>query len=179
METLARGLLGEYVAEGFQLVTLADDPAAGAEVAVTVPGRAAWRVLSVLVALVADATPVVRRPALVLDDQTTTYLTIPSAADQANTTTVTYNWSELLGYSIADATGLRQAMGMQGLTVQPGHRLRTVTTGLQAGDNYGRPVLLVHEVPERGPVAELAAELVALRERLADLDRAGGLAFAE
>jgi hypothetical protein len=166
---LGRGLIGEQVAESFLLVTTAGDPAAGAEATVTVPGRARWELLSFLVTLVTDATVVNRAVQLVADDATTIYVRQPTPAVQAASLTVNYDFLGSLGYSLADAVSGLQVIGTPPLTLYPGHRIRTSTLNLQAADNYGAPVLLVREVPERSVIGELGEELRLLRKQLGAL----------
>lgn len=121
------------------------DPAAGADVSETVPTGARWRLIALRALLVTDATVANRRPSLVLDDGANIYAQLPGPTDMAASTTWTNVWGE---------GAQAQAGGPIPGSVAPvpathrlltGHRLRTSTANLQAGDNWGVPVYLVEE----------------------------------
>lgn len=133
----------------FRPVTGAD-PAAGAEVSVSVPGGMLWIVQSVRVTFVAAAVAVSRRPALTYDDGSTEYARAPVGTDVTTGATAALSW-------FAEAT-LGGVLGANGavegplprIPLLPGHRIRTVTLNLDVLDNYGAPVLYVAEYSIRG-----------------------------
>ena len=120
------------------------DPAAGAEVLVTVPTRARWRPHSIRFVLVTDNTAVNREADLVIDDGATTLLIIEPPALQGASATRGYNY----GADFPSQVALTQEFLIPlpvGLILLAGYRIRTVTTNIQAADNYGAPQVLVEE----------------------------------
>lgn len=156
--TLAQGYVGEFsnLAWPQQIIAApgegrgvirsitGTDPAAGAEWSETVPTNARWRLINVRAALVTDATVANRIPAITIDDGTTIVFAMPSHANQAASLTFTYH-----GFAAATngfASGLTIAVPIPpDLVILPGWRVRSVTSALQAGDNWGAPQLWVEE----------------------------------
>ncbi len=120
------------------------DPAAGVEISETVPTGAVWRVMSLYTALVTDATVVDREPHLILDDGATVYYRAGFATAQAASQSRTYCWSDT-GVSFVGVLGNRVGVLPSSIYMLPGHRVRTVTTGITAADNWDSPYLLVEE----------------------------------
>ena len=120
------------------------DPLAGAEVLLTVPWGGRWQLHAMRLVLVTDTTAVNREVDLVIDDGTNTLLMIEPPALQGLGGTRGYNY----GTGFPSLNALTQEFLIPfpaGLMLQSGYRLRTVTTNLQAGDNYGIPRVLVEE----------------------------------
>ena len=120
------------------------DPAAGAEILVTVPTGARWRPHSIRFVLVTDATAVNREADLVIDDGATTLLIIEPPALQGAGGTRGYNY----GADFPSLNALTQEFLIPlpvGLILLAGYRLRTVTVAIVIGDNYGIPRVLVEE----------------------------------
>lgn len=171
---IGRGLLGEYVAEGFLLVTLADDPAAGNQLDVPVPGRARWQLVSLAVVYTDGEAVGSRVPVLTFDDGSTVYMRSPmQGAIAAGAGAIGLCWFVGATAVAPPAALSHQAAPIPPTVLLPGHHIRTVTPGMTVASDYSQAALLVQEVPERGPVAELTRELVALRERLGEIERAG------
>lgn len=120
------------------------DPGAGAEISETVPTGARWRLLALRAALVTDATVTNREVAITFDDGATVYAEFASGANQTATLTRQYTASRQ-GPRGAAATGTSILIATSDLWLPAGHRIRTLTTNLQAGDNWGAPQLLVNE----------------------------------
>jgi hypothetical protein len=120
------------------------DPAAGAEIAETVPTGARWRLQSLRAALVTDATAANREVAIAFDDGTNTYAEAHSGVNQAASLTRQYT-AAIAGIRGAAATGTGILLAIPAVILPAGHRIRTSTTNLQAGDNWGAPRLLVEE----------------------------------
>jgi len=120
------------------------DPAAGAEVSITVPAGAVWRVLGLRFVLTTDATAVNRQTDLVIDDGANTLLRIEPPAAQGASGTRGYNYGPGL-----PARAVLTAEFIAPLPVDTllagGWRLRTVTGQLQAADNYNSVQLWVEE----------------------------------
>lgn len=119
------------------------NPAAGAEVSETVPAGKEWRLLSIAVALVTSATAATRRPHLLIDDGTTVSYRRASNATQAASLTQNYVFAG--EGPEAAVRGTWVADPLPSLPLGAGYRIRTSTESIQAGDDYGAPVLLVEE----------------------------------
>lgn len=120
------------------------DPAPGAEVQFTVPANARWRLQSVRLVLVTDATAVNREADLVIDDGVNLLLIIEPPALQGANGTRGYNY----GADFPSLNALTQEFLIPlpvGLILLGGYRIRTVTAAIVAGDNYGPARLLVEE----------------------------------
>lgn len=120
------------------------NPAAGVESTETVPAGARWRLLLYINDFVTDATVSNRLPRLVLDDGASPEWIADAAEVQALSVTRNH-------HAGAGSTRL-VVVGSQGVWHLPvdlrllaAHRIRTLTTNLQAGDNWGAPQLLVEE----------------------------------
>lgn len=120
------------------------NPAPGLEISETVPSGARWRLLALQVLFTADATVANRNPTVVIDDGATILFT----SDAAASIVASQQWR------LVAACGLQRAPAVSttffwglGATMilLAGWRLRTVTTGLQAGDDFAAPQLLVEE----------------------------------
>jgi small ligand-binding sensory domain FIST len=156
--TLAQGLITAQVRQAFPGAVLqgpleapgtirsitGTDPAAGAEVSETVPTGARWRLHALRVALTTDATVANRETSLTLDDGTTIYAQMPAGEAQTASAAFTYTWAVGLIRGAPNQGGSR-LIPIPPLWLLAGHRIRTLTTNIQAGDNYGAPQLLVEE----------------------------------
>lgn len=121
------------------------DPGAGAEVSVTVPAGMAWDVLSMRVDLVSSAVAGSREPSLVLDDGTTEFARVPATIVVSASSTRRFTWTRVGGLQLSGALPTSFAMPIPELPLLSGYRVRTVTIALDAGDNYGVPILYVAE----------------------------------
>lgn len=120
------------------------DPAAGAEVTETVPAGARWRLLQLSTVLATDATVSNREARIILDDGTTQYFESGATAvvaASASAAIVLWRGSFLPSLS----STLRGLNAPEYIILLAGHRIRTETSNLQAGDNYGAPQLLIEE----------------------------------
>lgn len=129
---------------GFPILEkLSADPAAGAEIIFTAAENMIVRSCSFL--LVTDATVANRRVTLVADDGVDIFFQAIAAADQAASLTHRYSG---FGGSAAAAAGLVQTIQLPagGLYLPSGGRLRTLTTSIQAGDNFGLMTLEVERI---------------------------------
>ena len=148
------------------IASLESDPAAGAEISVTVPGRAVWHVHAIRFTLVTDATVDNRIPILEIDDGQNIFASIPPPSVQ--TASITRPMSYYVGSERNSSFDASMMMPLpHSLIMLPGWRIRTSTVNLQAGDNYSAPVLYIRETPQRGIDAGQDALLSALR-RLID-----------
>lgn len=123
------------------------NPAAAAEITETVPTGARWRVRSASFTLVTDANVANREVTIVLDDGTTILFTSPSGFTHAASLTRRYS-AAMIGAQTAPAQATDRQIVLPDLWLPGGSRLRTVTTNIQAGDDYSAPQLLVEETLE-------------------------------
>lgn len=129
---------------GLMRSILGTDPAAGVEIAETVPTNAAWKLKGVLFTLVTDATVASREPHLVIDDGTN--IIFEGGISGAITA------GSSLKCSLSNVASSPSSSGVRALVYLPhdpflfeDFRIRTLTGSFQAGDNYAAPRLLVEE----------------------------------
>lgn len=122
------------------------DPAAGAEISETVPTGARWELTAIGFTLVSDATVATRRPNLFLDDGTLNdYFRSANPGTQTASSSNRYHFAPSMPLA-AIVGGTSQLGGLITPHIMPaGHRIRTATNSLQAGDNYGSPTYVVRE----------------------------------
>ena len=125
------------------------NPAAGAEVADTVPTTQRWLLRAIEVVLVTSGDAGNRNVAFFVDDAgatVTRYLMLTDTTNQTATQTRTHHWSpgidanSAASVSIADTVTVLAKFPMAlmlGVLLNPGANLRTVTTGIFAADDYG------------------------------------------
>lgn len=120
------------------------DPAAGAEWSQTVPTNARWRVLGVDAALVTDATVANREAVLTIDDGASIVAEIAAGTAQAASLTRRYSFARGVQRGGPAASTIINAP-IPDAILMGGYRIRSVTTNLQAGDNWGAPQLWVEQ----------------------------------
>lgn len=125
---------------------LGSNPAANAEVSVTVPAGELWLVRAVTVALVQGITQT-PLPVLRITDGTNVFFESPgSTTAQAVSTTCQYTWAPgmTLTGQIGATTGVHSvAPLLEGILLIPGSVISTVTVGLGANSDYGVPAVRV------------------------------------
>lgn len=120
------------------------DPAANTSISETVPTGARWRLHSMAFSLVTDANAANREVSITFDDGATAYMVAASGVNQAASLTRRYSAAKG-GIRGAAATAAEITIALPDVWLPAGHRIRTVTTNIQAGDNYGAPLLHVEE----------------------------------
>jgi len=120
------------------------DPAANTEISETVPANARWRPLSIRLTLVTDANPGTRQVHLIYDDGTTILLDQTASNTQITGLTRNYNSNRVGLAPIAADNEIYIPIPIEYI-LSAGFRIRTTTTTIQVGDNYGAPQLLVEE----------------------------------
>lgn len=120
------------------------NPGAGSELAETVPTGARWRLRAFEFEFRADATVANREVVLVFDDGATIYARHPGGVAQTASQNVRYTFGPQ-GDRVAGAVVLAHAVPTTDPTLLAGHRIRTVTSNLQAGDDYTDPTYQVEE----------------------------------
>ena len=129
---------------GFIRSVLGTNPAAGVEISETVPTNARWKLLSVFARLVTDGagTPT---PGLLIDDGTNTLFFIRSTSSQAVSVTIDWSWTHGLGVAQIDVGSVRTMPLPIDIILPAGYRITTSTAGIDAGDDWAAPRLLVEE----------------------------------
>lgn len=119
-------------------------PAAGAESIETVPAGARWLLRAWRIELTTAAAVGNRQVHLLIDNGVTGVLDHPANGTQAATLGRTYNAGE---YGFAPAlTDDQLYIGLtRPLVLEAGYRIRTLTTGIAAADQYAAPVYQVVE----------------------------------
>jgi hypothetical protein len=119
-------------------------PGAGAEISETVPTNAVWQLKSFTFKLTTSATVANRIPHLIIDDGTNILLDSPAPSVLAASLTNRYvTGDNAIAAAAIDATQWLQSVAAMRLL--PGYRIRTLTTNLQAGDQYTAPQYVVTE----------------------------------
>lgn len=123
------------------------DPAVGQNILITVPLLVQWQYESLKIVLVTAAGGVVRTPKLTVEDAVGVVLGeyILPTLSAANTGTYTIMPESFIGLTQVNNATFPLSIPLPRLG--PGFKLRTVTTSLQAGDNYSAPILYVKEYP--------------------------------
>lgn len=120
-------------------------PAAGAEVSETVPTGARWELISFAGVLTTAVAVANRRPTLAIDDGANIY----GQFDQVTVVTASLTSRNTWGQGLVQFQSGSSAFLVSGFPANQrlgaGHRLRTVTTGIQAADQWGTVVYLVRE----------------------------------
>jgi len=120
------------------------DPAAGVEIIEAVPTNARWGLRSLYAELTSNATVLQRTVNFVIDNGAATFLDCRGVTTQAESLTCAYNVAE---YGVQPSTvgsDIFFTIPFLGCLLQ-GWRIRTSTTNLQAGDNWGAPQMMVEE----------------------------------
>ena len=133
------------------------DPAAGADVSVTVPGGRVWIPQTAYYELVTDATVANRQGRLLLDDGETVFWEHQPPNTQAASLARQYVYGRGVGIPGAIAGSLFP-MPLPEVYLFPGFRIRTTITNLQAADNIGSFRMYVIELDLVGG-ARLAAAI--------------------
>jgi hypothetical protein len=120
------------------------DPAAGVEISETCPTNTMWRVIGFNYTLITSAVAGNRYSHLVVDDGTTAGAFGLSGAVQAASTTTLYKFGAY-GAMGAAISGIQSGVLPPDLYLLAGHRIRTSTLSLDAGDNYSAPFYSVEE----------------------------------
>jgi hypothetical protein len=120
------------------------DPAAGVEISETVPAGARWRLQTFGYTFVTDATVANRRPVFTVDDGANVLWEDFVNVAQTATQTVKYRAGATGSAALYDTLAYRMVVPTWFL-LAAGSRIRTVTAGLVAGDNFGAPIYSVEE----------------------------------
>lgn len=120
-------------------------PAAGAEIAETVPTGARWELITFCAQLVTSATVGNRTPQLTIDDGALLFYRFAGAPAQVASTTFRRQWFAGAAGAAVDANN-NQLMALPiGIRLGSGYRLRTVTAGIDGTDQWSLIQYLVRE----------------------------------
>jgi len=144
------GLRGPLDAAGVIRSITGSTPAAGAEIAESVPTGARWELLAFGANLVTSATVANRGPAIVLDDGANVFFRGPMNVNEVASGTFLNYWSEGLLVSAGAPNNIVNGSLPANNRLGAGHRIRTVTQSIQAGDQWGTVQYLVREWVEGG-----------------------------
>lgn len=120
------------------------DQAAGSDITETVPANVRWSLLTFEAAFVASAAVANRRVSLRLDDGTNEFYKVESHADVTAGQTRTFTMYQTGLPSNGNNITFYLPLPI-GIHLLPGFRIRTVTSAIDAGDNWGQPFFLVEE----------------------------------
>jgi hypothetical protein len=120
------------------------NPAAGAEISETVPTGARWRFISLRATLGTDATVANRAPVLTFDDGATAYAGAAGNFNQAASLSFVYHFGAV-GVNHVQTSVAAMVSTPGNLVLPAGHRIRTITGGIQVTDDWSAPQLLVEE----------------------------------
>lgn len=120
-----------------QSVIATSNPAAGAEISYTVAAGTKLALLSAAVILVASADVANRTVRMTIDDGTTVLYTGVCGTAQTAGQTVTYVFGTSGSGLIVGATIAQVPVASFPVLLLPGWRIKTVTTNIQAADDYG------------------------------------------
>jgi hypothetical protein len=120
------------------------NPAAGVEITETVPAGKRWALRSLRVTLVTSGAVANRVPALFYDDGVSVFGSSVFNGSMAATVTKILTWG--MGMAFVNPGGTSEVNLIAPLVLLlPGGRIRTSTSALDAGDDYGAPIYEVEE----------------------------------
>ena len=121
------------------------DQAAGAEISETVTSRFLWKLKSIIFTLVTDATVASRIPSLTIEDTNGVFLRVTPSGSQAASITRNHCFGAGLGVTNNTTTNIFNTPILTDVILPSDAIIKTVTTAIVAGDNYGAPILLVEQ----------------------------------
>lgn len=126
------------------------NPAAGSEISQTVPAGVRWKLKSVRFVLVTSATVANRFVNFIVDDGTTNIFDVYYPTAHTASLTVAY-YAAPLGVTqtglLGPATNRIYFNIPADMELLPGYRIRTTTTGIDAGDDFAAPTMYVEVLP--------------------------------
>jgi hypothetical protein len=120
-------------------------PGAGAEISETVPTGARWQLVSFRTRLVTSAVVANRNSVLLFDDGANEYGRYADNANTTATSTLFLTWGSGAVGQNNGANNMRAIGFPQGQFLGAGHRIRTTTVNIDAGDQYSLVQYLVRE----------------------------------
>jgi hypothetical protein len=129
---------------GFLRTVTGSDPPAGQEFSITVPTNARWRIRHLRAVFVTSATTATRIAQLEVHVGGAARTALVPSEGQAASLTRRYNLQPVT-FNPGIATTQIYWLGSEDLVLPQGAVISSNTLNLQAGDNWGAPVLLVEE----------------------------------
>lgn len=134
---------GRYLAtlQGDSAGQVVSNPAVGAEDVITVPAGETWRLDNILLRLVTSAAVANRTVILIIDDGNPANVIFTSQANGNQTAGQTTDY--IFGAGLPERAGIGgiEQHGVPPLMLKGGYRIRTLTTGKDAGDQYGPDIV--------------------------------------
>lgn len=119
-------------------------PAVGQEIQETVPAQRRWSLLAFRATLTNSATVINRNAGFTIDDGANTLYSL--RASQAQLASITFGYNLYPGGQFFFDTGSNFTFALPiPLFLKTGYHIRSLTTGLQAGDQWSQPEYLVLE----------------------------------
>lgn len=113
------------------------NPAAGAEISVTVPSGEIWRIIALSVTLVTDATSASRRPHFLFTTNGGTIIEMFAQLAQTASLTQLYSVAAFGNVLDDEDNNVRPVIIPDNIWLDPGGTITTVTKAIVAGDDYG------------------------------------------
>ena len=121
------------------------NPAAGAEVSVTVPNGAIWLIHAFTVTFVADANPANRRVNILFTNPNGQEVNTVTNINQVAGATKKYNVANYGAFVDSDQLDRLPSQLPSNLYLIAGGTITTSTESIQAGDDFGAPIILLEE----------------------------------
>lgn len=129
----------------YKLIT-GTDPAAGAQISETVPTNAYWRIISARAEFVTDATVVDRYQRWRLTDGTDIFWKTPNTVTQTASLSEDYQYGIGLGEEHGGLNEPNFGVAPPSFWLPEGYQLLSEVTNMQAGDDWGAPLIFVEEL---------------------------------
>jgi hypothetical protein len=129
---------------GAESVLTVSAPLAGQEISTTVPAGVNWIIRSISYTLATSAVVAARSSHLVIDDGANIIFEGANPATEAASLTYRYSWAAGVSNASDGATVLQGGLPFE-LRLRTGYRMRTVTSGLDAADQYSALAVLLEE----------------------------------
>lgn len=120
-------------------------PGAGAEISETVPTGARWRLVAINALLATSAAAGVRQPALILDNGASIFFQSGSPDTVGPSLSRLFVWGEGAALATVSMAGNSPAFIPDSNGLISPFRIRTVTTNINAADQWTAPLYLVEE----------------------------------
>ena len=129
---------------GFLRSLTGTNPAANTEISETVPTNARWKLRGLVATLVCGAAVANRKPTLVIDDGASQLLRYSGLTNVTASQTVQFSAFQL-GVGTQNAGVWDYFITGEAAEISAGWRLRTITTAIQAADDWSAPQIFVEE----------------------------------
>ena len=120
------------------------DPAAAANITLTVPPNEIWALVAFHARLVTDGNAGNREINLDFDDTANIFLTIPPAGTLGPNSDAVYSWARQIGYT---QNPVRKISGLPNMFLQTGWRVATQVSNFGVGDQLSEIVIMVEVFP--------------------------------